>query len=262
MNRIPHFRCVLVALPLLAGYFGCSSSGIDRFPEFPAHKNRLGTSLIVSDFLIMRATNTDTPVVDVSANMMIADSLMSYVQGVLDARGYGVNGRFLSSVGILLDRSFTATVADADDRLEDDVTVYTHPPFYLYQALRHDTTLNLLMAGMYRSLLTIEEGDEAYPVIREIVPLGKVLGGGMVFVLTGGGYEVPPSVGLADVAAPVTAELTKIGFHSISQASLYLYVLDAGTGEVLWTDHQIRKGGVMYQEKFIQMAEKLLEDLP
>ncbi len=262
MVRILRLCCVIVALPLLAGQWGCSSSRLDRFPEFPAHKSRLGSSLIVSDFLLMRATNTDTPIVDVATNKSIADTLMAYVQGVLDARGYGVGGRYLSSVGILLDGSFTASVARSEDQEGDDMLMYTHPPFYLYQALRRDTTLKILMEGMYRSLLRIEEGEGTYPVIREMIPLEKVLGGGMVFVIAGGGYEVPPSIGQGDAAAPVTAELTKIGFHSISQASLYLYVLDAGTGEVLWTDHQIRRGGTMYQEKFIQMAERMLEDLP
>jgi len=220
--------------------------------------------MIVSDFLVMRATVTDTAEVDIPANKFMADTLMAYTQGVLETKGYNVGGRFLSSVGILLDPSVTARVTGGGDDGDSEwgMSVYEHPPFYLYQTLRRDTTLKLLMAGMYRSLLRIQEGDGAYPAVREIVPLEKILGGGMVFVFMGGGYEVPASIGQAEAAAPVTAELTKIGFHSISQASLYLYVLDAGTGEVLWTDHQIRKGGMMYREKFIEMAGKLLEDLP
>jgi len=267
MNRALRRNCLVWVLPLLAGVGGCASTRLDRFPDFPAHKSRLGGTVIITDFLVMRATNTDTPMVDVAANKIIADTLLAYVQDVLDAKGFVVGGRILSSVGLLLDDDFTAILARGGGQAAPDpemagMAIYSHPPFYLYQALRRDTTLRNLMAGMYRTLLRLEDAGDAYPAVNEIVSLRKVLGGGMIFVFMGGGYEVPPGIGQEAVSGPPTSELTKIGFHSISQASLYLYVLDGGTGEILWTDHQIRKGGTMYKDKFIQMAGEILGDLP
>ena len=99
-------------------------------------------------------------------------------------------------------------------------------------------------------------------MVREIIPLGEALGGGMIFIFLGGGYEIPQAVAISAEQNLPGGEPTHIGFQAVSQASLHLYVLDSRTGEIIWTDHQIKRGGVNHDDKYISMAENLLEDLP
>ena len=84
----------------------------------------------------------------------------------------------------------------------------------------------------------------------------------MIFIFLGGGFEVSPGAELSAVRAPRAEENAKITYHAVSQASLHMFVLDSGTGNVLWTDREAFQGGMVYNDKFIRMAEKILEDLP
>ncbi len=249
------------AILLLAG---CGSSRLASFPEFPSHKARLGKSVIVADFLVMKASDTDTASVNLAANKASADTMLRFVQERLDAKGYNVSNRLLSSVGLLLDSSFTANVSHTSelDREGEDAALAIHPPFYLYQALRRDPALTSLIGALYRKLALMEESDAGYPPMAEMVPLGRVFGGGLVFLFLGGGFEVPAGTGFEGVAAGRADAQAKIGYHAVTQASLHLFVLDPESGNVLWTDRQISRGGTVYDDKFIRMAGLLLEDLP
>lgn len=243
---------------------GCGSSRLASFPEFPSHKARLGKSVIVADFLLMKASGSDTASVDLAGNKATADTMLRFVQAHLDAKGYNVTNRLLSSVGLLLDSSFTANVSHTSelDREGEDAALSIHPPFYLYQALRRDPVLTSLIGALYRKLALPEENEAGYPPMAEMVPLGKVFGGGLVFLLLGGGFEVSAGAALSSVRAGRADEQAKIGYHTVTQASLHLFVLDSENGNVLWTDRQISRGGMAYDDKFIRMAELLLEDLP
>ena len=254
------FASAIVLLALT----GCGSSRLASFPEFPSHKSRLGKSVIISDFLVMKATSGDTASVDLGENKHAADTLLHFVQDHLDGKGYNVTHRLLSSVGLLMDSTFTANLSHTSelDREGEDATIYFHPPFYLYQALRRDPAMKFLLGGLYRKLARMEESEAGYPPVEEMIPLGKVFGGGMIFIFLGGGFEVSPGVELSGARAPGAEENSKIGYHAVSQASLHMFVLDSETGHVLWTDRQVIRGGMVYYDKFIRMAGNLLEDLP
>lgn len=261
---MPERRSLSISALVVLSLAGCGSSRLSSFPEFPTHKARLGKSVIVADFLVMRASGGDTASVDLAANKASADTILRFVQAHLDAKGYGVGNRLLSSVGLLLDSSFTANVfhtSELDLEGVDDA-LSIHPPFYLYQALRRDPGLTSLIGALYRKLVMLEESDAGYPPMPEMVPLGKVFGGGMVFLLLGGGFEVAAGSGGDGVTAGRADAQAKIGYQTITQASLHLFVLDSETGDVLWTDHRVSRGGMVYDDKFIRMAGLMLQDLP
>ncbi len=243
---------------------GCGASRLSSFPEFPSHKARLGKSVIVADFIVMKASGGDTAAVDLAANKATADTMLRFVQAHLDAKGYNVGNRLLSSVGLLLDSAFTANVSHTSelDREGEDAALAIHPPFYLYQALRREPGLTSLIGALYRKLALLEESDAGYPPMAEMVPLGRVFGGGMVFLLLGGGFEVAAGSGGDGVTAGRADAQAMIGYQTITQASLHLFVLDSETGNVLWTDRQVSRGGLVYDDKFIRMAGLMLEDLP
>lgn len=261
---MPKRATLAIAAAMALTAAGCGSSRLDTFPEFPGHKARLGTSRIFADFVVMKATSGDTAAVDLGENKAAADTLLRFVQAQLDAKGYQVAGRLLSSVGLLVDSSVVANVTRTSE-LEvegEESGIAFHPPFYLYQAFRRDPALTGLLTRLYRRLALLGDDERGHPAMSEAVPLGRAFGGGMMFILLGGGFEVSAGAELRAAATPAAEQGAKIGYHSISQASLHLFVVDGGTGEVLWTDHQVSKGGMVYGDKFIRMAGILLEDLP
>lgn len=252
-------------LPLLMlSLAGCGSSRLDTFPGFPARKAHLATSSVIADFLILKATGGDTALVDLAATKATADTILEYVSERLNAKGYAVTNHVLSSAGLSMDSGFTANVVRTSglDGPGEDATMSFHPPFYLYQALRRDPGMKSLLGDLYRRLARMEDLDRGFPPMPEAVPLGKAFGGGLLFVILGGGFEVSAGVQQAGTRTPWAEEGAKIGYQTVSQGSLHLFVLDTESGTVLWTDRQISKGGMMYNDKFIRMAEIVLEDLP
>jgi hypothetical protein len=243
---------------------GCGSSMLDTFPGFPAHKARLGKSVIIADFLIMKATVDTLPLVDLGATKATADTMLRFIQSRLDAKGYGVTSELLTSAGLSMDSTFTAKVTNTSgfEREGEEAPLSIHPPFYLYQALRRDPTMRSLLASLYRRLARMEETDGVYPAMEEMPPLGKAFGGGLIFVILGGGFEVSAGIQQLGATPSWVEESAKIGYKSVSQGSLNLFVLDPDNGNILWTDRHTITGGMMYDEKFIRMAEILLEDLP
>jgi hypothetical protein len=259
------FRVLLPALiAAVLALAGCGSSMLDTFPGFPDHKARLGKSTIIADFIILKATADTVSLVDLGATKSTADTMLRFIQARLDAKGYNVSTRLLTSVGLSMDSAFTAKVINTSgfDREGEEAPMSIHPPFYLYQALRRDPAMRSLLASLYRRLARMEETDGDYPAMQEIVPLGKAFGGGLIFVFLGGGFEVSASVQQLGVTPPWAGEMAKIGYEAVSQGSLHLFVLDPDNGNVLWTDRQTLTGGMMYDDKFTRIAGILLEDLP
>lgn len=260
----PRIRYAALTVVLITLLSGCGSSRLQDFPDFPAHKARLEKGIILADFLLIRATNTDTAVVDLAANKTTADKLLTYAGDHLIQKGYNVTDRVLSSVGLLMDRERGVSVSRTSelDPEEGGGTLYLHPPFYLYQPLRRDTVLRGLLETVYRTLARSGDDPARLPKVGEIVPLGRAFGAGMVFIFLGGGYEIPPAVAAGGVSPPAGEMLAGVGYQPVTQASLHLYVLNALTGEIIWADHQIKQGGVNYDGKYLSMAENLLEDIP
>jgi hypothetical protein len=163
-----------------------------------------------------------------------------------------------------LDSTFTANVINTTglDREGEEVPLSIHPPFYLYQALRRDPAMRSRLASLYRRLARLEETDGVYPAMEDMPPLGKAFGGGLIFIILGGGFEVSAGIQQLGTKPSPADETAKIGYKQVSQGSLNLFVLDPDNGNVLWTDRQTTTGGMMYNDKFIRMAEILLEDLP
>ena len=264
LRRLPLLRAVPVAVMAAVALAGCGASMLDRFPALPAEKARLGRSVIISDFIILKATGDSLALVDLGATKSAADTMLRLAQMRLDERGYNVSARLLTSVGLSMDSSFAARVTNttALDREGEDAPISIHAPFYLYQALRRDAGMRSLLSTLYARLARMEETDGAYPSMPEAVPLGKAFGGGLIIILLGGGYEVSASVEEMGTKPPWLEGEAKIGYKAVSQGSLNLFVLDPDSGAVLWADRHVSTGGLMYDEKFVRMADILLEDLP
>jgi hypothetical protein len=40
------------------------------------------------------------------------------------------------------------------------------------------------------------------------------------------------------------------------------YIVDAASGELLWSDQRVSQGGTIHKEKILRLADKILDELP
>jgi hypothetical protein len=178
---------------------------------------------------------------------------------------YHVGNRLFSSMGLPLDPGNTARVAHApgDKERAEELLPLMHPPFYLYRAFEKDTTLLGLLASFYSSLINAQKIEgRPNPVIPQAVPLGKTIGGGTWFVLLTAGYNIPVGreLGLEPPQRGLTID--QIGMYRTTHVVMMLFVVDTGTGELLWADRINEHGGTIHQERILRIAQKLVESLP
>jgi hypothetical protein len=88
------------------------------------------------------------------------------------------------------------------------------------------------------------------------------MGGGLMFVLLAGGSNIRITDQIGKEARAGKGELDVVTVQKITQISAMLYVLDGETGEVLWDDRSVKRGGIIYREKLVSMLQDMLLELP
>jgi hypothetical protein len=212
----------------------------------------------------MHQTRTDTPRLDILENVHYGTSLLDAMRETLQVRGYEIRHTVLGSIGMNFDRSLSVAVTGdvAHPSRPDTGAAIMHAPFYLYGPFTKDSVIQPLLATIYQKLVGMDIAAEDTTVVPEMIPLGKALGGGMVFIIFVGGYEVPPSYAGQTTEESTGLVQTKIAVHEVSQSSIRLYVLDAGNGHVIWADNETRAGGALYVDKYLSLLEVVTRDLP
>lgn len=257
----------LLLAALVSGLFslsGCTNASLALYPEFPARKASIQTSMLLADYVILDATMGDTNIVDIAGNKTMAVALMDKVSDLLNEKSYRIENRLLSSMGLLMNQATTAKVMHtfADQELDEDRLALKHPPFYLYRVFEKDT-LKELLASFYSSLInSVKLEGQKNPVIREAVPLGKTIGGGTWFVLLTGGYNVPVGRELGVSIPSGSTTLGAVGTHQITQVTMMLFVVDTETGELLWSDQRHEVGGTVHRDRIMRIADTIMNFLP
>lgn len=250
---------------LIVVLIGCSSSPLVRYPDFPERKRKFTSTIILSDVIVINALIGDTGSVDLIENQKIAKTCLQLYAGKLNEKGYNVDRTLLSSVGLLVNknRRYHVVKTAGEQLYEPEELELLTPPLYLHKLFTQDTIRRQLLTVVYSSLLDFEKrkGDE-----NKIIPaapyLSKSLSGGMLAVVFVGGYNVGATKQYGQYLSPFSLTEEKISVQPISQFSMMFYLIDSSTGEVVWDDKIIMKGGLMHGEKLQRMVEKLCEELP
>lgn len=244
---------------------GCGNSLLSLYPEFLQQKEASRKAAIICDFTVLESTQSETTKIDLINNKQLAVQFLDFMSDRLNEKGYHIETRTLSSVGLLMDKgTLIKVITTADDlKREDWELPLASPPLYIYPAFNRDTTLRSILAGMYVKLINSKkEEDRPSPVVPEAVPLGKVMESDMIFVLLLGGHRVPVSQEYGNVSTIGVDKHGKVAGHQTSQLSLMLYIVDTETGAVIWSDRWVKLGGTIYTENIHQSARRLLENLP
>ncbi|HEV8537716.1 MAG TPA: hypothetical protein VGR15_02235, partial [Bacteroidota bacterium] len=206
----------------------------------------------------------DTNKVDVVANKSMGAMVLTYLSDKLIGKGYHVDNTVLTSVGLAMDQErvykIVRSVGSKDTDVED--LPIGIPPFFLNDLFR-DETSGVQLRAAYDSLLRIspDEGSEK-PVIPFTGMIGKHSEAGTLMIMFLGGFSVAVSKQYNNQPSSDHLTVGAIQMQPISQLTMTFYVVDAGTGELLWTDRHIVRGGTIHKEKILQLADRIIEDLP
>jgi hypothetical protein len=244
---------------------GCSSSPLARYPEFPGKKLQSTSALVISDVIVIEALDGDTAKVDLPENVRLAKLCVNMLAGALNDKGYHVDRTRVTSIGLAMhqDRLFRTARTVEDEQQESALLPVAAPPFLIDRLFSDDTLLQQQLQAAYRRLLLTERRKgEPTITIPEAAAVGKRMGGGLVFVLLAGGFNIPVTGQIGRETRNQSRAEEQIAIQKITQLSASLFVLDGETGEVLWDSRSVKRGGVVHPEKFVAMLQDLLLELP
>jgi len=244
---------------------GCSTSPLARYPEFPAKKLQSESAVVLSDVIVIDALAGDTAKVDLLENAKMAKLCVNMLAGALNDKGYHVDRTLVTSIGLAMnrDRVFRTARRPEEQQQESELLPIASPPFLVDRLFHDDTLLEQQLYATYRRLLLTERRKgEPTITIPEAAGVGKRMGGGLLFVLLAGGYNIPLTDQMGKETRTRNQAVETVTVQKITQLSATLFVLDGETGEVLWDDRSVRRGGVVHREKLVSMLQDLLLALP
>jgi len=262
INRLYVAFIVLISILVVEG---CGSTPLSRYPHFLEQKKKIQRATVMMDCSIVEAILGDTDKVDVVRNREIATMCLNLFAGSMNQKEYRVEKTFLSSVGMMMNENRVSRVAQTpdDQQLDNEQLPVSSPPFYVHQAYNKVSIGKDALKKVYSSLIrTVDHKGDSLPKIPEAMLFQSETGDGTLFVVVVSGIEVPVSKQLGERVISESLTERSVAIQPITQLSVFLFVIDTMSGEVIWDDHIYKKGGTIYPAKILKMAKHLIENLP
>jgi hypothetical protein len=261
------FSRSLISLSLLLLVFssGCHVSRLTVFPDFAAKKPNLGAVTLLSDCMLIQGLRGDTNKIDLPENKQLGVDLLNRSWERLREKGYNVSNTLLTSVGLLMNQRQPYRVAfTPDDLLIDDHNLpVAMPPFYLDRSLVANGNFQAALASLYATILNAgQKSDTSKLYIPSATIVGTAIGAKSIIVLLTGAMNIPITKGPSQWTKNPDKNEAVVAVNPISTASMMLYILDTGSGEVLWEDRVYKTGGTIYHDKITNMLSDILDDIP
>jgi hypothetical protein len=263
-NLFPSLFTVIVAVSVMF-LGGCGNASQSLYPEFINQKNLIQKNTLLSDYVVIEGTLGDINIINVPGNKTVAVELMNRFSDLMNEKGYHIENRILSSIGLVMDRKNSAKVIYSPEDEQRDIEELTLqvPPYFVYQSFARDSALVRALSELYNALINVTKLEGmSNPIVPEAIVLGKSFGGGTLTVLLTGGYNVPAGKELGMQTPSGSNTLGKVTTHSISQVTLMVYIVNLETGELLWSDSRHEVGGTVHKARILRIAEKISDNLP
>lgn len=262
-----NYKNIILAALLICAIIlgGCSHSPLVRYADFVEKKQDMKSVTLLGEFLILDAMVTDTSLVNIPENKKLGHTCMDLFASTMQEKGYTLNNSLLTSVGLLakMDRKYKVITLPSDERLRDDEIPEGFPPFFVSETFKGDTLHEQLLKTVYMRIIGYEKDEkDSSGYVRTSTFLGKLLGTDYFALLFVGGYNVRASRQEGQVRNPRGDSYEKVAYERITQLTMLFYIVDSRTGEIIWDDHVNMRGGLIYKEKLIKMANQILENLP
>jgi hypothetical protein len=260
-----NFILSIILSVMLGMVLGCSSAPLARYPDFPDRKQKISSIILLDDVVVLEALRGDTSKIDLPENKKIAKTCLNYLSGNLSAKGYNVDRVLMTSIGMLEPKwHLNHMITVPDERFADpELLTLGTPPYYLNPLFIGDTLKERLLYTVYSSLAGYSKAKgEANRVIPAARVLGKMVGGGLMGILLVTGYDIPVSYREHKAENALVTSTDKISAVAVTQFTMFFYLVDSETGEIVWDQTVERKGGTISDNKLNDMLDSILIELP
>ncbi len=255
-------RLVVVAsLVLLAGTAGATS--VKNYPEFPARKDSLGSILLLVESAVLVDVDGDVKVVELGTSRALAEHALRQFRDGLAAKGYAVDRALVASLGGQLTDTPTYELRRSTAvRAPGDSAELARAPFELDSALAGRPAVSAAWGSLARRMLGYERKAKHTPdYVPEPIQLGDSLGARVIGAVVIRGWNVPTGkkfrqAFLSGLLSAGTVVMTKT-----SQTSLEFALLDARSGEILWSEYAYAQGQVG-ESAITRFAASAMKGLP
>lgn len=250
---------------LMVGFIcGCSTSPLSRHsPDLIANaKLSNASTVLLADAVIVDGLSGDTDGVNVIENQKLAKRTLQLFAGRLNEKGFAVDRFLNSSAGYLMNPEIPYWVVEKPEGGGNGDAFLGRPPFYTNEFFTADTLRHKLLTAVYGSLMDFKRTEEA--PVRNIPAssyLSRSLGGGMIGIIFLGGYSAGASNEYGRYVLPKSQTEEKVSVRKISQYSMMFFLIDGKTGDILWDDEVVMKGGLMHDQKLETMVAEICDKL-
>ena len=243
---------------------GCGISPESTYPDFSRYKLGMTGCALLADCVIIDDMIGDTNRIDIVANKSLGGLLLTHFTDRLIGKGYHVDNTVLTSVGLVMDQRRVYKLARSVRSEDADLTDLPIglPPFYLNDVFQDSFSETELKSAYNALIKSFPDREGQKIVIPGTVSVGKLAEEPTLMIVFLGGFNVSASKEFNDESASNASTVGQIGMQHISQVTVAFYIVDAKTGELLWSDQHSTKGGTVHKEKIIRLADKIIEDLP
>jgi hypothetical protein len=136
------------------------------------------------------------------------------------------------------------------------------PPFYLNDVFKDSFSATELRSAYDALIKSSPEKEGAKILIPGSAAVGKRAEAATLMIVFLGGFNVAASKEFNDESASSASTVGGVGMQHISQVTIAFYIVDAQTGELLWSDQRTSQGGTVHKEKILRLADKIIGELP
>ncbi len=253
---------VFAASAVLAG---CASTPVKYYPKFPEQMKSLGKIVVLQDVFLAEDAEGDTSKIDLLWNRQLADSLLLYCKLAFERRGLPPERLFLASIGMPLNsRSMYGVVSKQEDaKLGIGSLPKAAPPYYLDPEIDTSVVFREQWQRVCRSLVHTSFTPEAnHTFVEGADSIGERLGASTLCIFFASGIIIPVTQRVIPESPSINNRIGQVSEERATQASMSVFMINASTGELLWSDQQVLTGGTIYQGKLTLLIERLVDRLP
>ncbi len=254
-------RKIIGCLLSIALLSGCVKEPLSIYPDFPQKRGDVKRVVVMCDVLLARDVLGTIDAVDLMENAAAGKVILDEAVLKLREHGFDVVRTVPSSVGIdLAGVDVSYKVVGKSPGKEEDLM---KPPFYVDEEFARDPKRPRAWADLVYALLSQRKNGEKKSPVSGLGPLVQDEDGIVVVTTQGRHVALVKTIAEGVLTVFLTAITFGIGIAAWSQSagSLQINIINARTGEVVWSDSSGR-GYCSEEEKVRSLTDSVLDRLP
>lgn len=249
---------------LILGIFltGC----VIYYPNFKTQKSGIKKIAIVSDVSISYDVQGKIDNVPITENKEFAKQAMLAIKYEFEKKGYVVGKTVNLSIGLSFVNEEFNIVKNKEQTIKYNIK---NPPYFINEIFKEEEDKqNLINFYNYFKTYT-KKAKESNKILEDAIPIAQKVDSESdvlaVVIIRARDIPVLKQIGIALASAALSSAVTGAGYiystYPSTFVDLYIYLINAETGEIIWRNNHLLKDGKLSVRFFYSCAKKLMKKL-